>query len=281
MIPGDVLEREWLLGVARAEREAVGRAVQYTPPDAWDAPTPWRGQPVAAVLAHLAASELAAAALYGGEEPSELAEYAKSLEGGPVTPDGFIEWSVARRAGQDVVSTAVEWGRAADLLLARASRTSDEDWRERRIRWVGEEELRAGYFLQNRVCQWWVHGQDIREGSGQELRREHAPTFVVNDFAVRLIPYALAREGHDLPGMSVLVDLDGVGEGRWTQGLRPGETPPEGRPPDVVIEGRGEWFALLACRRTDADLVLYEGLIGLGGDVAAGETILRTLRAFP
>jgi hypothetical protein len=48
-----VLDREWLLGVARQEREALGRTIQYTRPDAWEHPSPWRGRPLADVLSHL------------------------------------------------------------------------------------------------------------------------------------------------------------------------------------------------------------------------------------
>jgi uncharacterized protein (TIGR03083 family) len=273
-----VLDREWLLGVARQEREALGRTIQYTRPDAWENPSPWRGRPLADILSHLAASEVAAAAVYGDEEPAELEEYRKTLEDGDFSIDGWNEWSVARRAEQAPVATAVEWGRAADLLLHRASGTTDEEWAERTIPWLGSE-LRTGYFVQSRVVQWWLHGQDILIGGRQDIRREHPPTFVVNDFAVRLIPYALSLAGEELPGLTVQVELEEVGRGAWLQATEAGSEPSSD--PDVMILGRGTWFALVATHRLDPEVALYEGYVNLGGDVAAGETVIRSLRAFP
>lgn len=275
-----VLDREWLLGVARQEREGLGRALQYTPPDAWEAPSPWRGRAVADVLCHLAASETAAAAVYGGEGPAEMEEYRRSLGDDAFTVEGWNDWSVARRAEQSPVSTGLEWGRAADLLLVRASKTTDEEWRERLLPWLGAE-LRAGYLIQSRVVQWWLHGQDILIGGGSDLRREHPPTYVVNDFAVRLIPYALSLAGEALPGRTVQVELEEVGGGTWLQATEPGLIPDPGGRPDVIIEGRGTWFALVATHRMEPDMALYEGNVNVGGDVAAGEIIVRALRAFP
>lgn len=265
--------------MARQEREALGRGVQYTRPDAWANESSWHGRPVGDVLAHLAADEIASAALIGDEPPSELDEYRKSA-GDDATVGGWIEGSLARRADHSVQSLATEWGRAADLLLVRASKLSEEEWREKEIPWIAED-LRAGYFLQHRVAQWWLHNGDIEAGSGRPLRREHPPTYVVNDFAIKLIPYALSLEGHAFPGMTVQVELEETGGGLWHQSLEAGAVPVPDTKPDVYIEGRGSWFARLAGHRVDADTVLYEGLVNCGGDVAVGETILRCLRAFP
>ncbi|HEX6263295.1 MAG TPA: hypothetical protein VF097_10660 [Actinomycetota bacterium] len=274
-----VLDRHWLLGVARREREALGRTIQYTDLGAWENPGPWQGRPIIEILYHLAATEIAAAEVWGGEAPAELDEYRKAA-GEDASPDGFTHWALARRAEQSAVQTAREWGRAADLLLDRATATSDEDWRDRMIPWF-EGDLRAGYFLQYRVAQWWLHGQDILDGSAQALRREHDPTFVVNDFAVRLIPYALSLTAEDPGELVVRVDLDGVGGGVWLQSTRPGPPPPEDATPSVIIGGRGPWLALVASGRVDPDVALYEGVLNVGGDLAGGEMILRSLRAYP
>ncbi|HEX6208004.1 MAG TPA: hypothetical protein VF058_06540 [Actinomycetota bacterium] len=147
-----VLDRHWLLGVARREREALGRTIQYTDPAAWENVGPWQGRPIIEILYHLAATEIAAAEIWGGEAPAELDEYRKAA-GEDASPDGFTQWALARRAEQSAVQTAREWGRAADHLLDRATATSDEDWRERMLPWF-EGDLRAGYFLQYRVAQW-------------------------------------------------------------------------------------------------------------------------------
>src|SRR5437867_64201 len=114
------LDRKWLLGTARAEREALGRTIQYTPPDRWELESVSPGWRNRDIIAHLAASDVAAAAVLEGVAPSEFEEYAKSGDGGTFDLEGFNRWTVERRAGEPFRSVVVEWGRAADLLLARA-----------------------------------------------------------------------------------------------------------------------------------------------------------------
>lgn len=275
-----MLDRHWLLGVARREREALGRTIQYTDPEAWENPSLSRGMPIADVLAHLAATEIAAAASVGGEEQAEVDEFRKTLDDEELSVEGFTDWAIARRREQGPVTTALEWGRAAEVLITRVTASPPDDWADRQIPWFGGE-LRLGYFVQHRVAQWWLHGQDILAGGGQDLRREHDPTFVVNDFGIRLIPYALSQAGEDLGDLTVRVELEAVGGGAWVQGTRPGAPPPDDAEPDVIIDGRGPWFALVATGRADAEVALYEGVLNVGGNASAGETILRTLRAFP
>ncbi|HJV04656.1 MAG TPA: maleylpyruvate isomerase family mycothiol-dependent enzyme [Actinomycetota bacterium] len=273
------LDREWLLAVARAEREALGRTVQYTAPEAWEADSPCEGWRNKDVLAHLAAAEVAAAAIVAGEEATEVEEYRKTLEGRPFRGTEWNDWTVARRRDVPTLQLATEWGRAADLLLARAGKATDEEWRDRMVAWTAGE-IRFGYLIQARVAEWWAHGEDIREGSLLPPRGEHPPIYVLNDLAIRMIPYALSQEGHSFPGRSVQIELEGVGEGRWHQGLEAGKTPAEGKRPDAYIEGRGYEFASVAAKRADPDTALYEGVIQTGGDLEIAEAILRSLRSF-
>ena len=274
------MDRDALLGVARHERDALGRTVQYTPPDRWLEESPCEGWRVKDVLAHLAASDVTAAALIGDEEATELEDYRKSLDRAPGDPDGWNEWSVARRAHQAPVALGLEWGRAADLVLTRAAAASEDDWRAREIPWVAGD-IRLRYLVQVRVAEWWVHGEDLREGAALPPRLEHWPVFVVNDLATRLIPYSLSLAGRTFPGRVVRVTLQGVGEGTWVASTDPGRDVPEGSRADAEILGRGHAFASVAGGRADADVCLYEGLLNLGGDVELGETVLHTLRSFP
>jgi uncharacterized protein (TIGR03083 family) len=274
------LDRDWLLGVARAEREALGRTVQYTPPERWEAESPKEGWRLRDVVAHLAASDAAASSVIADESPAELDEYTKSLDDPRnLDADGFNRWAVARRADTAVLSLAIEWGRSADLLLVRAAAIGEEDWKKRDLRWMTEE-LPVGYFLQSRVCQWWVHGEDIRAGALLPPRMEHPPIFCVNDLAVRLIPYSLGLAGESLKGKSVLIELEAVGEGTWHQGLEAGYEPPKDKKPDAIIIGRAHAFALVASRRADVDLCLYDGILSMGGDVEIADAVLHNLRAF-
>lgn len=274
------MDRDELLAVARHERDALGRTVQYTPPDRWLEESPCEGWRVKDLLAHLAASDVAAAALVGGEDAAELDEYRKSLDAEPVTADGWNDWSVGRRLDDAPVALGLEWGRAADLLLSRAAAAAEEDWRDLEIAWVADD-IRLRYLVQARVAEWWVHGEDLREGGALPPRLEHWPVFAVNDLAIRLIPYSLSLAGMSFPGRSVRVSLQGVGEGTWVASTDPGTQVPDGTEPDAVIVGRGHAFASVSGGRADADVCLYEGLLNVGGDGEFGEAVLHTLRSFP
>ncbi|MFN2590321.1 MAG: maleylpyruvate isomerase family mycothiol-dependent enzyme, partial [Actinomycetota bacterium] len=183
------LERSWLLGTARAERDALGRSIQYTPPKTWDAESASAGWRNRDIVAHLAADEVLAAAILAGEPAAELEEYVKSLDGEPFQIDSFNEWTVQRRAAEPFRAVVTEWGRAADLFLARAAKIEPGEWTSRRVHWVAGE-IGVSYLIQSRVMEWWLHGEDIRLGADLEPRIEHPPIFCVNDLAVRMIPYA-------------------------------------------------------------------------------------------
>lgn len=273
------LERTWLLGTARAEREGLGRTIQYTPPDRWemDSVSPgWRNRDI---IAHLAATDVAAAAVLGGESPAEVEEFMKTLDGEEPTADRFNAFSVARRANEPFRSVVQEWGSAASLFLARASKLSEEEWASRRVPWV-DGAMRVPYLVQSRVTEWWLHGDDLLLGADLPPRIEHGPIHCVNDLAVRMIPYALGVAGLSFPGRSVRVELEAAGGGEWHWGLAPGERPPRDKEPDAAITGRGYAFALIAGRRVPAQYYLAEGVVQVGGDVELAETILMHLRAF-
>jgi uncharacterized protein (TIGR03083 family) len=273
------LDREWLLAVARAEREALGRTVQYTAPEAWEAESPCEGWRNKDVLAHLAASEVAAAAIVTGEEASEVEEYRKTLDSRPFRGTEWNDWTVERRRDLPTLQLAMEWGRAADLLLSRTGKATDDEWQDRMVAWNAGD-IRLGYLVQARVAECWAHGEDIREGGLLPPRREHNPIYALNDLAIRMIPYALSLEGHSFPGKSVRIELESTGAGTWHQGLEAGQMPPEDKRPDVYIQGRGYEFASIAAKRADPDVALYEGVIQIGGDLDAAEAILRSLRSF-
>jgi uncharacterized protein (TIGR03083 family) len=275
------LDRNWLIGVARHEREALGRTIQYAPPERWEAATPAEGWRARDVLAHLAANEVAAAQTVAGEDRLEFEEYLKDTGARQFTVEGFHgynAWAVQQRAETPVISLALEWGRAADLLLARVSALSDEAWGEK-IPWPVDP-IRVQSFLESRICEWWVHGEDIRAAVGLPSRREHPPIHCVNDLAIRTIPYALQLEDAIVPGKVVEISLDGAGEGTWRQSLAPREKPSEDAVPQAYIEGRAHAFALVAAHRADPDALLYEGELQVGGDTELAELVLHHVRYF-
>jgi uncharacterized protein (TIGR03083 family) len=274
------ITRDELLAIARHERDALGRTVQYTPPERWEADSPCEGWRVKDVLAHLASNDVVAAALLADETPSELEEYRKSLGDQSFDRDGWNQWAVDRRRETSPVSLGLEWGRAADLFLSRAAKASDEDWNEREIAWIGAP-LRLKYLVQVRVSEWWVHGEDIREGAALPPRVQHWPVYAVNDLAIQLLPYSVSVQGHAFPGKDILVELEGVGGGRWRRALEARTEVNEGKNPDAIIEGQGYALASVAGGRADPDVCLYEGLLLTGGDVKLAETVLRSLQSSP
>ncbi len=275
------LDRERMLGVARHEREALGRTIQSTPPEAWNLPGgagagvgDWRCRDV---VAHLAASEVAAAAVMAGEAPAELEEYVKSQEGSTPTLDGFNAFVVERRAELPVRAVILEWGRGADLFLARASLVTPADWDSRRVPWVaGEIPLR--YLVQSRIAEWWSHGEDIRAGAQLEPRREHWPMYAANDLAIRALPWALGLAGLSFHGKSVLFELEGAGGGTWHRGLAPRELPSGGKAPDATVGGRGYQFALVASRRVPAEAYVADGTLVVTGDENLARAVLEHIR---
>jgi len=273
------LDRPWLLAAARAERDALGRTIQYTPPEAWDAESPSTGWRTRDIVSHLAATEVAAAASIEGNEGDELAEFRRTLAEAPFSLDAFNQWTVERRADRSVFSVAREWGGAADQFLARSAAIGPEDWGSRRVPWVAGE-IGVSYLIQSRVMEWYLHGEDILASGDNPPRLEHPPIFCVNDLAARTIPYALSLAGLSFPGKSVRIELEGVGGGSWHRGLASREAPAPDKNPDALIEGRGYAFCLVAGRRADHEAYLAEGLLQTSGDDGLAETVLANLRAF-
>ena len=96
-----------------------------------------------------------------------------------------------------------------------------------------------------------------------------------------MLPWSLGRSGFDLSGLTVLVETEGPGEGRWHWGLGSGETPSARATPDATIAGRAPQLALVAGQRLKPDDVLNSGAVVLGRDRGLADTVLRHLRAYP
>jgi len=272
------LDRNQLEGIAYAERQRLGRTMQYTDPAAWDRDSvlvDWKNRDI---VAHLAAQDIAAAQLLAGEPAVEFDAFREANDG-DLWVNGFNEWAVKVREEQPTRQMITDWGQAARAFLVLASRLSDDEWRTNKIEWVAGE-IAVRYLVQSRIIEWWFHGEDIREGSGQGENPQHWPVYLANDMAIRMLPWALGRAGLSFPGRSVAVDLEGVGEGHWHWGLEPRTTPGEDKKPDAFINGRGTAFAAVAGRRVPADQFLDEGELVVGGDEALAILILQVLRAF-
>jgi len=272
------LDRTTMLGIAHAERERLGRTIQFAQPSVWDADSVCAGWRNRDIVAHLGAQDAAAAQLLAGEPAVELDAFREANDR-ELWVNGFNEWAVRIRAEIPARQLITDWGKAAGAFLALGARLSDDDWGIKRVDWVAGE-IGVRYLVQSRVIEWWLHGEDLRESAGLEENPQHWPVYLTNDLAIRMLPYSLGRAGLSYPGRSVQVDLEGVGEGSWHWGLAPRETPPEDKKPDAFIEGRGLAFALVAGRRHEADAFLYDGNLVVGGDEDLAIAVLTNLRAF-
>jgi uncharacterized protein (TIGR03083 family) len=273
------LDRTTLFGAAHAERQRLGRTVQYAEPQTWEVPSALPGWWNRDVMAHLASHDTAAAQLVKGDPAEELDEYRAQLNGQAFSVEAFNEWAVNRRAGLGTRDVLVTWGKAADALLAYAGLLSDQDWEQKRFPWLAGD-IAAPYLIQSRLVEWWIHGEDMRATNGLGPDYQHWPVHLTIDLGVRMLPWALGRAGLDLTGASVKIDVVGAGEGSWHWGLGAGEVPPADKKPDATIVGRAAQMALVAARRVSAEDVLASGNLVVGLDVELGVAVLRHIRAF-
>ena len=118
------MDRTRLLGIAHAERERLGRTIQYTPPDAWDAPSVCQGWRNRDIVAHLAAQDTAAAQLLAGEPAVEFEAF-KEANDGELWVNGFNEWAVKVREDVPTRQLITDWGKAAEALLGLAARQDE------------------------------------------------------------------------------------------------------------------------------------------------------------
>lgn len=276
--------REALLGIAHAERERLGRMIQFADPETWEQPSAASGWWNRDVMAHLAANDTAAAQLVAGQEAEELDAFRTELGDAPFTIDGWNAWAVGRRTGLSTRDVLETWGKAAEALLVYAARLDDPAWRDTRYPWLAGD-LSPRFLIQSQVVEWFLHGEDMRAtngvASGWQVGWQHWPVHVTIDMAVRLLPWALEQAGHDLRGRTAAFELSGPGEGSWHWGLGPGEVPEPDHDPDVVITGRAPQFALVAGRRLALDDALASGNVVLGGDLDLAGVVIRSIRAYP
>ena len=272
------VDRSTMLGAAHAERDRLGRTIQYSPPATWDADGVCAGWRNRDIVAHLVAQDVAAAQLVAGEPAVEFDAFREANDG-DLWVNGFNEWAVRTREETSSRQLITDWGLAADAFLILTSRLSEDEWRSTKVDWVAGE-IGARYLVQSRIIEWWFHGEDIREGAGLEENPQHWPVHLANDLAIRMLPFSLGQAGLSLTGMSIAVDLEGVGGGTWHWGLAPGESPPRKKKPDAFVQGRATAFALVAGRRIPATAFLDEGNLVVGGDEALALTVLEHLRAF-
>jgi uncharacterized protein (TIGR03083 family) len=273
------IDRAALLGIASAERQRLGRTIQYAEPQTWEEPSACPGWWNRDVMAHLGGQDTAAAQLLNGEPAVEFDEFRASLGDRAFTVDALNAFLVNRRSGLPYRDVLTFWGKAADAFLSFAGGIDDDAWTSRAVPWLSGD-IAPRYLVQSRVVEWWVHGEDMRATNGLGPQIQHWPIFLTADLGIRMLPWALERVGLSFPGRTVSVELEGAGYGSWHWGLTAGAAPPADKTPDAYISGRAPQFALVAARRIPSEELLDSGILALGGDVELGATILRHIRCY-
>ena len=275
------LSKEELIGIAHAERQRLGRTIQYAPADSWEQPSACPGWWNRDLMAHMGGQDTAAAHVLRGDPAEEIDAYRASLPSEDAfTVDGLNAYLVNNRSALPYREVLTTWGLAAEATLDYAAALSDDEWHDRRFPWLLGA-IAARYLVQSRIVEWWVHGEDIRATTGLGPQPQHWPIFLTIDMGVRMLPWTLGEAGIDLQGASVQIDVEGAGEGSWHWGLGAGEAPPPDKKPDAFIQGRAPQFALVAAHRVPVDDALDSGNVVLGGDADIAETVVRHIRAYP
>jgi hypothetical protein len=139
------VDRTELTGILHAERERLGRTIQYVDPATWGSNGPCLGWSNRDLMAHLAAQDAAAAQAIAGEPAAELDAF-REANGGDLWVDGFNEWAVGVRAELPARQIAIDWGRAADLFCSRAADLPPDEWNARRVPWLAGDIGEDGWF---------------------------------------------------------------------------------------------------------------------------------------
>jgi uncharacterized protein (TIGR03084 family) len=238
----------------------------------WDRPTRCPGWSVSDVVLHLAQTDEMSIASLEGRTAGFIAERTAGppgggpgsvSDGGPGggpggTVDDGAALMVARERGAPFDQVLSRW-RAASGTLDEMLEGADP---HRRVVWVvGELSIRT--LITTRLAEAWIHGGDIAEAVGAEVKADDRLRHIAR-LAWRTLPYAFAREGRELSG-PVAFELVGPSGEQW-------RFIPE-NPPATVVRGEGAELCLVAARRVDPSAT---GLTAEGPDADAVLSLVRT-----
>ena len=105
------VSRQQLIGIAHAERQRLGRTIQYAPADAWEQPSACAGWWNRDIVAHLGGQDTAAAHLLLGDPAEEIDAYRASLPSDDAfTVDGLNTYFVNNRSALPYRDVLTTWG---------------------------------------------------------------------------------------------------------------------------------------------------------------------------
>ncbi len=155
---------------------------------------------------------------------------------------------------------------------------SAEDFEAKTQTPVGPGSMRM--YMAIRIFDAWVHEQDIRRaldlpGGLDGPVAEHAMSRIV-----LALPYVVGKKAAAPDGASVVFEVSGPTVLSLPISVQGGRAKPLVAAPDsptVTLRTDFETFACLACGRWDPEEVLASGGVGIEGDRALGEAVVRQM----
>jgi len=198
----------------------------------------------------------------------------------PAVPDpamGHVEVSRAAIAlwAEVPIETLVKaWTERSRDVLQYASEANAAEL-DSPARWHAAEVSKRA-LLVIRTFELWAHGDDVRRALGRpEGQPDVGRLVLMTEFAVLLVPTALALSGHSYPDRTARLVLTGEGGGAWNRVLRLEPLLDDGQAADVVIVADAVDFCRVATRRLDPDALD----VTFDGDELLGHAILSSLGA--
>jgi len=238
----------------------------------WETATECPGWSVKDQLSHLIGIERA---LGGDAAPAwegPLGEHVKNDFA--VSNEPWI--AVRRRATGPVVLAEFEEVTAGRLGALR--RLGADEWS--RVGWSPVGPVPQAEFMRVRVFDSWVHEQDVRQALAQPGGSGGLASGLALGRVQGAMPFVVGKKAAAPEGTVVRFDVHGPGADARTfdVGVEGGRAAVvHGRPPSVTLTMSSVDFTRLGCGRAGADRLVAEGRLGVRGDAALGEAVLRVI----
>lgn len=269
-VPGG--PREPVIAALEETWSATAEACEGLHPDAWELATDCPGWTVRDQLSHLIGTELGLLGRAAPAAPEPMPGHVRNLIG-----EVNEAWIEGRRGvpGTEVLAEFVD---VTTRRLEELAGFAPERWDELGWSPVGQAPYRE--FMQIRIFDSWVHGQDIRVAVDRPGDRFGRGEEVAITRVALGMPYVVGRKVAPPDQTTVLFEVGGplartVAVGM--EGTRASVLDDPPATPTVRIGLSSEHFIRLGCGREAPDQVLSAGEIALEGDETLGTRIMQAM----
>lgn len=259
-----------VVAVLAEEWEAICELCAALSEGEWELPSECPGWTVRDVLSHLIGVERM---LLGDQAPPTPAERAPHIRNDMGAANEA--WVAARRGipGREVLE---EFREVTARRLEQLEGLPPERFDEVGPSPVGQVPYRE--FMHVRVMDCWVHEQDIRVATGRPGHAAGPAAQISVDRIASAMPFVVGKRAEVPDGKGVRFELAGSPARRIDVAVGGGRARIEElTEPDVTLRMDVEVFWRLGCGRVSGDAALGAALVGLDGDVALGEQVVRSM----